>query len=80
MPASTLMIQGTTLDAGKGALVAGLRRCVRVAPFKPQNMALNSATTADGCEIHASAGHGPTLCLPVDAVEAQLDTRRYSPA
>jgi adenosylcobyric acid synthase len=50
------MVQGTTSDAGKSALVAGLarvlkRRGVRVAPFKPQNMALNSAVTRDGGEI-----------------------------
>jgi adenosylcobyric acid synthase len=51
-----LMIQGTTSDAGKSTLVAGLcralyRRGLRVTPFKPQNMALNSAVTVDGGEI-----------------------------
>jgi adenosylcobyric acid synthase len=51
-----LMIQGTTSDAGKSIFVAGLcrvlaRKGIKVAPFKPQNMALNSAVTEDGGEI-----------------------------
>ncbi|MGL4996763.1 MAG: cobyric acid synthase, partial [Deefgea sp.] len=52
----TLMIQGCTSDAGKSTLTAALcrllqRRGISVAPFKPQNMALNSAVTQDGGEI-----------------------------
>ncbi len=54
--AHCLMVQGCTSDAGKSTLVAGLcrvlaRHNIKVAPFKPQNMALNSAVTVDGGEI-----------------------------
>jgi adenosylcobyric acid synthase len=56
MSARVLMVQGCTSDAGKSTVVAALcrwlrRRGVAVAPFKPQNMALNSAVTVDGGEI-----------------------------
>jgi len=56
MSAKVLMVQGCTSDAGKSTVVAALcrwlhRRGVAVAPFKPQNMALNSAVTVDGGEI-----------------------------
>jgi adenosylcobyric acid synthase len=56
MNARVVMVQGCTSDAGKSTVVAALcrwlrRRGVAVAPFKPQNMALNSAVTVDGGEI-----------------------------
>lgn len=52
----TLMVQGTTSDAGKSTLCCALgrvfkRQGITVAPFKSQNMALNSAVTEDGGEI-----------------------------
>ena len=54
--AKRIMIQGTMSGAGKSLLCAALCRIfrrdgLRVAPFKSQNMALNSYVTADGLEI-----------------------------
>ena len=54
--AKSIMIQGTMSSAGKSLLVAGLCRILRqdgyrVAPFKSQNMALNSYITAEGLEM-----------------------------
>ena len=54
--AKNIMIQGTMSSSGKSLLAAGLCRIFkqdgfRVAPFKSQNMALNSFITADGKEM-----------------------------
>lgn len=84
------MVQGTTSDAGKTTLVAALcrilkKRGVSVVPFKPQNMALNSAVTADGGEIgraqalqaHAAGllphtDMNPILIKPTSDTRAQI--------
>ncbi|WP_319241786.1 cobyric acid synthase [uncultured Propionivibrio sp.] len=70
----SLMIQGCTSDAGKSVLAAAIcrvlaRRGLRVAPFKPQNMALNSAVTVDGGEI----GRAQALQALAARVPAHID-------
>lgn len=90
MSAATLMVQGTTSDAGKSLLVTALgralaRRGMRVAPFKPQNMALNSAVASDGgeigraqavqaqaCGVAATVDMNPVLLKPTTDQGAQV--------
>jgi adenosylcobyric acid synthase len=85
-----LMVQGCTSDAGKSVMVAALGRIlarhkVSVAPFKPQNMALNSAVTKEGgeigraqavqaeaCYLDASNEMNPVLLKPNSDVGAQV--------
>jgi adenosylcobyric acid synthase len=73
--AGGVLVAGTSSDAGKSTVCAGLcralaRRGLRVAPFKAQNMALNSAVTAEGGEIGraqaaqaAAAGVSPEVAM-----------------
>jgi adenosylcobyric acid synthase len=73
MPGKPIMVQGTGSHVGKSITVTALcrilaRRGYRAAPFKAQNMALNSYVTADGGEIGRStaeqafaAGVAPTV-------------------
>jgi adenosylcobyric acid synthase len=70
-----VLVAGTTSEAGKSAVTAGIcrwlaRRGVKVAPFKAQNMSLNSVVTRDGAEIGraqamqaAAAGIEPEAAL-----------------
>ena len=74
MSARVLMVQGCTSDAGKSMLVAALgrwlhRQGVRVAPFKPQNMALNSAVTSDGGEIGRAQAVQAQACGLAPAID-----------
>jgi adenosylcobyric acid synthase len=69
-----LLVAGTTSDAGKTVITAGLIRWMRrqgvsVAPFKAQNMSLNSFVTADGAEI------GRAQALQATAAGVEPDAR-----
>ena len=73
-PARCIMVQGTMSDAGKSVVCAALCRIFRqdgyrVAPFKSQNMALNSYITRDGLEM------GRAQVMQAEAAEIEPDAR-----
>jgi len=88
-----IMVQGTSSNAGKSVLVAALCRILlqegyRVAPFKAQNMALNSFVTSDGgemgraqvvqaqaCKIEPDVRMNPVLLKPSSETGSQVIVR-----
>ena len=72
--AKVIMVQGTMSNAGKSFLVAGLCRVFmqdgyKAAPFKSQNMALNSYITKDGLEI----GRAQAMQAEAAGIEPTVD-------
>jgi len=74
VPVGALLITGTSSDAGKSVLVAGIcrwlaRQGAKVAPFKAQNMSLNSFVTRSGAEIgRAQAAQAHACMIEPEAV------------
>lgn len=85
--AKPIMIQGTMSNAGKSLICAGLCRIFaqdgyRTAPFKSQNMALNSYITAEGLEMGRAqvvqaeaAGVEPSVCMNPILLKPTGDSR-----
>ena len=97
MSAKVIMVQGTMSNSGKSFITAGLCRVFaqdgyRVAPFKSQNMALNSYITKDGLEmgraqvmqaeaagVEPTADMNPILLKPTSHTGSQVIGQRKGP-